>query len=251
VTLLITNTPIIAMSDFVHQFLSRSDFHGFDFMQYEQILIAAGCTSLEDISHVTAQDLHSLASIPLLKGLRIIRVAKQALQNKQKNRQPPSLVPATITKKKKTSLKQIREACKLVKQVREKKKPATQRNTLFSGKRGGFTKQLTNGTVITQLEGTSSQGTQIDKPYSCKCGRKFKSSQGLASHKRTHARSGSTNLITSMFIACRPEVEIRHVVDKLVQSVVFDAEKEKIQEQEEGKYLSEGERASRIWKHCS
>jgi len=54
-----------------------------------------------------------------------------------------------------------------------------------------------------------------------------------------------------MFIACRPEVEIRHVVDKLVQSVVFDAEKEKIQEQEEGKYLSEGERASRIWKHCS
>ena len=241
-TLLITNTPIIAMSDFVHQFLSRSDFHGFDFMQYEQILIAAGCTSLEDISHVTAQDLHSLASIPLLKGLRIIRVAKQALQNKQKNRQPPSLVPATITKKKKTSLKQIREACK---QVR------TQRNTLFSGKRGGFTKQLTNGTVITQLEGTSSQGTQIDKPYSCKCGRKFKSSQGLASHKRTHARSGSTNLITSMFIACRPEVEIRHVVDKLVQSVVFDAEKEKIQEQEEGKYLSEGERASRIWKHCS
>lgn len=113
-----------------------------------------------------------------------------------------------------------------------KKKHTTQSNTLFSGRSGGFTKKLSDGTRITQLEGTSSQGTQIDCPYSCnKCRRKFQTSQGLASHKRTHARSGSTNLITSMFTARRPEVEIRHVMDALVDSVVYDAEKKKTQQE--------------------
>ena len=68
-------------------------------MQYKQGLIKAGCTSLEDISRATPENLMSFAAIPPFKGLHIISVAKQALKNKQKKRQRPSL-PATIKKKK-------------------------------------------------------------------------------------------------------------------------------------------------------
>jgi hypothetical protein len=68
---------------FVHQFLSQPDFQGYLFMQYKQGLIKAGCTSLEDISRATPENLMSFAAIPPFKGLHIISVAKQALKNKQ------------------------------------------------------------------------------------------------------------------------------------------------------------------------